>query len=90
LISNTEGDYKKALDYSLQSLELTPDVAAQIDTAGRCYYAVGDLENAIRMQRKAVKLEPHSPPLDRQLAMFEKAMKDQQNQTAKPRNSDAS
>lgn len=75
LISNTEGNYKKALDYSLQSLELTPNVAAQLDTAGRCYFAVGDIENALRMQRRAVKLMPHSPPLERQLVIFEAAAK---------------
>lgn len=78
LISNTEGDYEKALEYSLYSLELMPNVAAQLDTAGRCYYAVDDLENAIRMQRRAVKLMPHSPPLNRQLAMFEAALKERE------------
>lgn len=73
LISNTEGNYSKALEYSLYSLELNPDEPAQLDTAGRCYFAVNDLQNAITMQRRAVKLMPHSPPLNRQLAMFEAA-----------------
>ncbi|MGV3485724.1 MAG: tetratricopeptide repeat protein [Planctomycetaceae bacterium] len=75
LISNTEGNYQKALEYSLFSLELNPDEPAQLDTAGRCYFAVGDLQNAIAIQRRAVKLMPHSPPLKRQLAMFEAAIK---------------
>ena len=75
LVANTEGNYQKALEYSLYSLELNPDVAAQLDTAGRCYYAVNDIPNALRMQRRAVKLMPHSPPLLRQLAMFEEAEK---------------
>lgn len=73
LISNTEGDQQKALRYSLRSLELMPDSPAQLDTAGRCYYAVGDLDNAVRMQRRAIKLQPHSPALVRQLAEFEAA-----------------
>ncbi len=73
LISNTEGDQQKALQYSLRSLELSPDQPAQLDTAGRCYFALGDLENALRVQRRAVKLMPHSPPLMRQLAEFEAA-----------------
>lgn len=74
LISNTEGDFRKALQYSLKSLELTPDTSALLDTCGRCYFALGDFENAIRMQRRAVKLEPHSPALLRQLAEFEAAL----------------
>jgi len=73
LICNTEGDQQKALQYSLTSLELVPDEPAQLDTCGRCYFAIGDLENAIRVQRRAVKLMPHSPPLVRQLAEFEAA-----------------
>jgi len=74
LICNTEGDKKKALQYSLKSLELTPDNPAQLDTCGRCYFALGDYENAVRVQRRAVKIEPHSPPLLRQLEEFEAAL----------------
>jgi tetratricopeptide (TPR) repeat protein len=74
LICNTEGDQKKALQYSLKSLELAPDNPAQLDTCGRCYFALGDYENAVRVQRRAVKLEPHSPPLLRQLEEFEAAL----------------
>jgi len=83
LISNTEGNYQKALEYSLYSLELNPDNAAQLDTAGRCYFAVNDLQNAITMQRRAVKLMPHSPPLSRQLAMFEEAAKAKESERKK-------
>lgn len=74
LICNTEGDQKKALQYSLKSLELTPDNSAQLDTCGRCYFTLGDYENAVRVQRRAVKIEPHSPPLLRQLEEFETAL----------------
>ena len=80
LVSNTEGNYQKALDYSLQSLELNPNVAALLDTAGRCYFAVDDIPNAIRMQRRAVKLMPHSPPLVRQLEMFESLAEQREQQ----------
>jgi tetratricopeptide (TPR) repeat protein len=73
LVSNTEGDQRKALNYSLESLEIETD-AARLDTCARCYYAVGELENAIRVQKRALKLMPHSPPLARQLAMFESAL----------------
>ncbi len=72
LVSNTEGNYQKALDYSLESLEMESD-GAKLDTCARCYFALGDLDNAIRMQKRALKLMPHSPPLLRQLAMLEAA-----------------
>jgi tetratricopeptide (TPR) repeat protein len=83
LISNTEGDYEKALRYSKRSLELPSEQrterrsissrASYLDTLGRCYYAVGDYENAIKSEREAVRLIPHMQVMLRQLAMFEKA-----------------
>ncbi|KAA1262417.1 hypothetical protein LF1_49810 [Rubripirellula obstinata] len=77
LIANTEGDYEKALRYSLESLTLRID-GAKYDTCARCYFAVGQIENAIKTQKKAIKLMPHSPPLERQLAEFEKALAEKQ------------
>ena len=76
LVANTEGDYKRALRESLRSLELTPDDPAKLDTCARCYFALKQYDKAVQMQRRAVKLEPHSPPMERQLAEFEKAAKD--------------
>jgi tetratricopeptide (TPR) repeat protein len=83
LISNTEGNYDKALRYSKRSIELATDQrtaqrtissrASYLDTLGRCYYAVGDYENAIQNEREAVRLIPHMQVMLRQLAMFEKA-----------------
>jgi tetratricopeptide (TPR) repeat protein len=73
LIGNTEGDYQEALRCSQKSLELRPNTAAYLDTLGRCYYAVGDLDNAIKTQTQAIKLEPHSGLMQRQLKFFEKA-----------------
>ena len=74
LICNTEGDFEQALKYSLESLEIRED-SAKLDTCGRCYFALGDLDNAIRVQKRALALEPHSPPLKRQLREFEQAKK---------------
>ena len=76
LVSNTEGDFDKALRYSLESLELEID-GAKYDTCARCYFAVGDFKNAVETQKKAIALLPHSPPLERQLAEFEKALAEQ-------------
>ncbi|MBL8825968.1 MAG: tetratricopeptide repeat protein [Planctomycetaceae bacterium] len=73
LIGNTEGDYQEALRCSQKSLELRPNTAAYLDTLGRCYFAVGDLDNAIKSQLQAIKLEPHSGLMQRQLKQFEKA-----------------
>ena len=67
LVSNTEGDYQRALRESLRSLELTPDDAAKLDTAARCYLSLDQLENALEMQTRAIELMPHSPPMIRQL-----------------------
>ncbi|TWU35086.1 tetratricopeptide repeat protein [Novipirellula artificiosorum] len=73
LVSNTQGDYARALRYSRRSLELLPNEPAQLDTLARCYYAVGDFQNAYATQVKAVQLMPHSPPMLRQLELLEKA-----------------
>jgi tetratricopeptide (TPR) repeat protein len=76
LVSNTEGDLQEALRSSQRSLELAPETAAYLDTLGRCYYAVGDLENAIRYQTRAVQREPWTQQIHRQLDFFQKALAD--------------
>jgi tetratricopeptide (TPR) repeat protein len=73
LVSNTEGDFDKAVRYSLKSLELSPETPSYLDTLGRCYYAAGDLKNAIKHQRKAVEMHPRVKVMQKQLEMFEKA-----------------
>ncbi len=73
LVSNTEGDFDKAVSYSLKSLELNPDTPSYLDTLGRCYFAAGDLENAIKHQSQAVKMHPQVKVMQKQLEMFEKA-----------------
>lgn len=85
LVSNTRGDYEKALRYSLKSIQLTPNQAALMDTCARCYYAVGDLEAAIKMQAEACETMPHSPPLLRQLEMFRNELKSQSNDKSSER-----
>lgn len=78
LVSNTEGDFEKALKYSLRAVRQTDpgDVmasAARMDTCARCYFALEQYDQAIAMQQRAITRMPHSPPLQRQLKVFEKA-----------------
>ncbi|MEQ8849143.1 tetratricopeptide repeat protein [Botrimarina sp.] len=74
LVSNTVGDYDKAVRYSRRSLSIAPDTAGYLDTLGRCLFAAGRLEEAIDAQRRAIQLEPHSGVMRRQLAEFEAAL----------------
>lgn len=74
LVSNTEGDFDKAVRYSLKSLELCPNTPSYLDTLGRAYYAAGDLENAVKFQRQAVAMHPKVRVMQKQLEMFEQAL----------------
>jgi tetratricopeptide (TPR) repeat protein len=83
LVSNTEGDFQQAIRYSHKSLELLPPgaesaSASLLDTLGRCYYAAGDFENAVKHQRQAVEKAPYMKTMQRQLELFEKALAEQQ------------
>ena len=81
LISNTFGDFDEALECSHESLELRPGTSAYLDTLGRCYYANGDFKNAVKYQAQAVKLEPHSAQIRRQLRTFQKALQAEQKKS---------
>ncbi|MBI2480943.1 MAG: hypothetical protein HYV60_20620 [Planctomycetia bacterium] len=74
LIGNTVGDYQKAVACSLKSLELIPDYWPYQDTLGRCYFAVGDYQNAVHYQKLAVAQAPYMQQMQRQLKQFEDAL----------------
>lgn len=82
LVGNTRGDFDEALKWSQRSVEIRTEEGGYWDTLGRCYYAKGDYENAVKTQSHAVKLQPHSGQIRRQLAFFEKALAEQK--AAKP------
>jgi tetratricopeptide (TPR) repeat protein len=83
LISNTEGDFQQAIRYSQRSLELNNNgesaEASYLDTLGRCYYAAGDYENAVKFQRQAVEKVGYLKTMQRQLELFEKALAEKQS-----------
>lgn len=70
LVSNTTGDYRDALRCSKRSLELVPDESGYLDTLARCYFALGDIPQAIHYQEQAVARDAHSGQMNRQLAFF--------------------
>jgi hypothetical protein len=71
LVANTEGDLAKAIDYSRGSLETSFDSSSYLDTLAHCHAAAGSIERAIRTQWLAVRQEPHSQTIRRNLARFE-------------------
>lgn len=76
LVSNTEGDFDRALQFSQDSIEFATsdaDRSARLDTCARCFFSLKQYDKAIETQRKALKLEPHAPTMNRQLAEFEAA-----------------
>lgn len=74
LLSNTNRNQDEALRCSQESLKLMPDQPGLLDTLARCYFAAGQLDEAVKYQRKAVQLEPHSGLMRRQLKQFEDAL----------------
>jgi tetratricopeptide (TPR) repeat protein len=85
LVSNTEGDYERAVRYSHRSIELNTSgksaEASYLDTLGRCYYAVGDYENAVKYERQAIERVGHMQVMHRQLELFEKALAEKNRAT---------
>jgi hypothetical protein len=71
LVSNTEGDFAKALRYSKRSLRDSFDNASYLDTLAHCHAAAGNLAAAIRTQRLAMRHEPHNRIIRLNLAAFE-------------------
>ena len=78
LVSNTEGDLQKAVECSKKSLEINPDSPSYLDTLGRCYFAVGEIDKAIEVQRKAVERHPYLQVMQDQLELFEAKLAEQQ------------
>jgi tetratricopeptide (TPR) repeat protein len=83
LVGNTFGDYQEAVKLSQESVKiceqlplLKPSTAGYLDTLGRCYYAAGDLPNAVKHQSLAATLNPVSGQIRRQLEFFQQEAAD--------------
>ena len=74
LLSKCQISTTEALSLSLRSLELEPDKAIYLDTLARCYFATGQIEDAIRTQKQAIRSAPHERQMLSQLAEFEAAL----------------
>ena len=70
LVANTEGDLAKATRYSKRSLEMSFDSASYLDTLAHCYAAAGRSEEAIRCQVVALRNEPGSVTIRKNLEKF--------------------
>lgn len=79
--AHTEAVRQKAVEQSRRSIELRPRAAGYLDTLGRTYFSIGDTSNAIKYQRLAVKLEPFSQQIVRQLEEFESSLANSRNST---------
>ncbi len=78
LLSKCESNPQEALKLSLRSLELMPNEAVFMDTLARCYFSAGQIDEAVRTQRQAVKRSPHERQMVVQLREFEAAAAAQQ------------
>jgi tetratricopeptide (TPR) repeat protein len=71
LIANTEGSKEEALFLSRQACSLFPDSAEYYDTLAHCYAALGEYQDAVQQQLRALELKPHHPELRKALERFE-------------------
>ncbi|MCE9545603.1 MAG: hypothetical protein K8T25_08810 [Planctomycetia bacterium] len=87
LLGNSLGEADKAaaaeaIKASQKSLEIKPGSAGYLDTLARCYFASGDYEAAVRNQSEAVRLEPNSGLIKRQLEKFKTALAESKKKAA--------
>ncbi|HEX5446476.1 MAG TPA: tetratricopeptide repeat protein, partial [Pirellulales bacterium] len=91
LLANTDGDRNEALRCSQKSLELvradpdsTGSEASLLDTLGHCYFALGDFENAVKYQSRAVKLDRQSGLMNKALNEFRAALEKSSSKKPQP------
>ena len=72
LAVKTNRHLDKALSYAKDAVSSEPASSACIDTLAHCYAANGDIDKAVEIQQKAVKLDPLSQVLYKNLLHFKK------------------
>ena len=70
LVANTEGDLLRATRYSKRSLDLDFDSASFLDTLAHCYAAADNANEAIRCQVVALRKDPGSNTIQKNLQKF--------------------
>ena len=70
LVANTEGDLLRATRYSKRSLNLDFDSASFLDTLAHCYAAAGNRNEAVRCQVVALRKDPGSNTIQKNLQKF--------------------
>jgi len=76
LVGNTEGDRDEALRCAEKALQLQPGAGAYLDTLAHVYFGRGDLENAVKHQTEAARLEPYSGLIAHKLDHFRNALEE--------------
>jgi hypothetical protein len=75
LLASTGHDLEYALECSELACRLAPNNAAYIDTLARCNFRIGNIEDAITLQKQAIAAEPSMRELRRNLEDFQAAKK---------------
>jgi tetratricopeptide (TPR) repeat protein len=74
LLACTERELEAALEASQRACQLQPNNAAYLDTLARCYFQSGQIDEAVRIQKKAVAIEPFSREIIRTLEEYQAAL----------------
>jgi tetratricopeptide (TPR) repeat protein len=78
MVGNTEGDFDLAIKYSQKSVDIARQLPSDsggsesgyLDTLAHCHAAKGDYENAVKIQTRAVELQPWTQQIVRALDQF--------------------
>ncbi len=73
LLASTGHDLEYARECSELACRLAPNKAAYIDTLARCNFRIGNIEDAITLQKQAIAAEPSMRELRRNLEVFQAA-----------------
>jgi len=73
LLAGTKRKAREAISLSERSLALREEESVYLDTLARCYFSAGEIDKAIDIQSRAVRLSPYERQMVRQLNEFRDA-----------------